>query len=1474
MKTYSLVLASLIGGLSALPATAQVSNDNEYGVCQVDASQTVQAFVPGQVLVKFKDSQPVSVQRLRGVYKSTSSLGVNNVLAKYGVSSMEKLLPAEVAKPQSALRKVRGFRGETVEENNLDQIYHLKFASEAPDSVLMLVEELKTLDEVEYAEPNYYYYATGTPAATTMAVPAWVPRPADDEPATDESVICANPTQNPFYSQQWGIKALNIDQLWSKPIVNSKRPVIAILDTGVDITHPDLKDNIWNNPLETEGEAGYDDDGNGFVDDAHGWDFVYNYHEMDDNNSHGTHVAGIAAAADNAIGIVGANPKALIMPVKVLDDDGRGTLADVVKGINYAAQNGADIINLSLGSGFISTAMVEALENAYITSTIVASAGNSGKSIYDPIGGVNYPAAYYCVIGVQATSDAAGTMADFSNYDPDGPVFSRCDISLDLNRVKDPTVVYGINYEVKAPGANILSSVPGGNYAAYNGTSMASPLVAGAISALKMVKADVTNDALMTDLAHMDCDFARIYGDEARVPDIFLAGMTIDDELEGNKSPDGEVDAGETLNIYPTLLNGWGNSGAISMHLEVDAEKAPFITIDNPDVDFGYSIGAFSHLRSKNPFVVHVSEDVGNDAQVKFVLSCTGENHNKSFEYYMDVKNMSKIGGLIDKDTVLTADVAWHVTQNIGIMKGVTMTIEPGARLEFDGGMGLSSFGKLVAKGTPEKPIIMTGYNGAKWSGILSHNSEDGTHYNGIYRNEDWTKFTLKYTAETPIKVTNGISIYGQKWYYPDEESVSSKGFDLRNYINKAVGTLDFTDKQNLLTDPDFLTPIVMQMFADFDAYEAECEAKYAKEVSEGYSKSFTNDKIIASEYVIYDNPRDTISYCKVSDCNWDIFLYDYPVVLKNCELINTSGKGYNLALINSNMQNCRIYFFSEDSFINSNVVNNWNSNYNPYDGTSLFKYSQLKNCNYINNKEGINGSQQRYMLAINSSTPVLDHSDYPSYLGSSREDLIRPYLYEIGNAPGTFGKIDLSNMPSQPYAEPHGILWKVVVNGKDCQDEFEELDALGVGTHQVQLYFNRPMNKEKAPQVTYGVRRPYAQHKLEGGTWNDEGTIYTLDMKLTGRESTDGLNRFFVSGAEDNEYFTCPYDSTRFNVLIQSAGSLATGFAAEPKMGRVDLKWNNENNDFSDAMGFNVYRYGEAYMHHYDAYEDEEGWHPERDVMEADTIRLNKEILHIESTDFTDYDVTPGKTYWYYYKVLSTDLQEYDISNVVAATPLTSTKGDANGSGDVDVADVITTVNYAAGMSPKPFIYEAADMNEDSSIDILDVVGIIQNILNPGAEATALAEGTAKYSIENGVLYVESTVALAGVQVRLNSEKGRVISVDESLNGFEQTSAWLSDQDWIFLAYNLNGKTLPAGKHALLHIGEAGLSMLCLSDASGRNVKVTQAETTAIESIESKVKADSGIHSLDGKTISVDDKQKDQLPKGVYIVNGEKVVK
>lgn len=554
-----------------LPAKAQVNRDNDYSANQVDANSR-QLFVPGQVLVKFKDANQITVRKAKGMFRSASINSVNRVLKKFGVNQMDRLFPDAKPKEASRLLRAKAYNGQTVTEHNLDKIYQVKFAAQSTDSVYQLVDALNALDEVEYAEPNYYVYIDDMPR--TQAAPRELKAPEAEAagdwtaPNTEATtnVICANPSQNPLYTQQWGIDAIHVDSLWNKPIVNKKRPVIAILDTGVDINHPDLKDNIWCNTLELEGAAGYDD-GDGFVDDVHGWDFVYNHNEMDDNNSHGTHVAGIAAASDNALGIVGANPQALL--------------------------------------------------------------------------------------------------AGFSNYDPDGPIFSRSLDGGSITRVKDPTVVNGINYEVKAPGEDIVSTVLNGGYATMSGTSMSAPLVAGAVSALKMVKDSLTNDQLMTDLAHLDCDFARVYRDEGREPDVYLAGMTIDDKVEGNTSVDGQVDAGETVNIYPTLLNGWANSGEIKLNLAVDKEKAPYITIKNPDIDFGYSLGAYSSMKSKNPFVIHVSDSLDNGATVKFVLTSTDTHGTqKENEYYMDIKKYNKIHGLIERDTTWTADRTWLVTGN------------------------------------------------------------------------------------------------------------------------------------------------------------------------------------------------------------------------------------------------------------------------------------------------------------------------------------------------------------------------------------------------------------------------------------------------------------------------------------------------------------------------------------------------------------------------------------------------------------------------------------------------------------------------------------------------------------------------------------------------------------------------------------------------------------------------------------------
>ena len=406
-------------------------------------------------------------------------------------------------------------------------------------------------------------------------------------------------------------------------------------------------------------------------------------------------------------------------------------------------------------------------------------------------------------------------------------------------------------------------------------------------------------------------------------------------------------------------------------------------------------------------------------------------------------------------------------------------------------------------------------------------------------------------------------------------------------------------------------------------------------------------------------------------------------------------------------------------------------------------------------------------------------------------------------------------------------------------------------------------MNKEVASQISGGVCDPYTQQAVaEDGSWNEEGTIYTAYKTITGKTKSDGLNRIYVYGAEDDEFFEVPYEKTRFNINIQAAGSMATGFAAEAGLGRVNLTWNNENNDFEDAMGFNVYRYTTSP-------------NPSQGGESVnDTIRINQDIIDIEATSYIDYDVKPGETYYYYYKVLSTDLQEYDVSNVVAVTPLTGELGDANGSGEVDVADVITTVNYAAGQQPKPFIFEAADMNADLSIDILDVIGIIKKILNPDAEVKPSIFSTATYTIENGILYVESPVALAGVQVQLATEEDQTISVCDDMKGLEQTSAWLSDRDYLFLAYSMSGNALEAGKHAVLNLGKAKISNIRLSDRDGHNVQAIGNEETRVNRLTVDAHKVPGIYSLSGQKVSANGDDLNRLPKGVYIINGKKVVK
>lgn len=350
---------------------------------------------------------------------------------------------------------------------------------------------------------------------------------------------------------------------------------------------------------------------------------------------------------------------------------------------------------------------------------------------------------------------------------------------------------------------------------------------------------------------------------------------------------------------------------------------------------------------------------------------------------------------------------------------------------------------------------------------------------------------------------------------------------------------------------------------------------------------------------------------------------------------------------------------------------------------------------------------------------------------------------------------------------------------------------------------------------VAMGVRPPYTQHAIaEDGHWSADSTIYTAYLTINGTTATDGLNRIYVANAKDDEHFEIPLENMRFNVQVSSAGSLSNEFMATPGLGKVELEWNNNEVDFEDFLGYNMYRYVyDSVLTNYH-YQSGVGYVYDTVWMPVDSIQLNTSL--IQDTLFTDYDVVPGQRYYYYYKVLRTNLTESDASLTVTTVPLTSVPGDANGSMAVDVADVVSLVSYLTNGNPQPFIFEAADVNGDGTIDILDIVGVINIITNRGGLPDAKPVATAYYSIEDGILFVDTPVELGGVQFVF--ENNETLEPLQALEGFEKVNANVSDGT-LFMAYSMSGKRLPAGKHALLRIGEAKIGTVALSDPEGRNV-------------------------------------------------------
>ena len=515
---------------------------------------------------------------------------------------------------------------------------------------------------------------------------------------------------NPDYDKHDHHKTHKIPEGWEEVKKNGKHPggspdvIVAVIDTGVDYNHLDLRNNIWVNPAEIPNN-GKDDDGNGYIDDVYGWDCVGNDKDPMDDNGHGTHVAGIIAAENNKIGGVGVAYNCKVMVLKAGNSSGYFNNSDIAEAIQYAYMNGASVINMSFGGSNISIAVEEALENAYNSCVLVAAAGNDALcnnltcQKHKGQTGVSYPAALPYVIGVMSTNGNGSAISGFSNFD-----------HYPHNSVE---------YEVFAVGEAVPSCWPGNKYATLNGTSMAAPTVAGIAALLrsyytdrevystKFIQSQIVNTGTVnpynillkeTDDAHSVADVQEALTKLPK-PAVNLYDYYIDDSvsISSNNNGNGVIDAGETVRLYISLHNRGGIASDVNVSIDTDRGMGmtdPYFTFVNSTMQLS-DIGTYSVRESGDKyFEIVVDANCPNDYLVNFNIRFTytnGLDAEDKTVYEDDGRQQAQFNvsrgfylpATITEDTVYKADRLYIVGEEVLIPEGVTVTFEEGCEIQF-----------------------------------------------------------------------------------------------------------------------------------------------------------------------------------------------------------------------------------------------------------------------------------------------------------------------------------------------------------------------------------------------------------------------------------------------------------------------------------------------------------------------------------------------------------------------------------------------------------------------------------------------------------------------------------------------------------------------------------------------------------------------------------------------------------------------
>jgi subtilisin family serine protease len=611
-------------------------------------------YAPNTLLLKLKPGVTLASGQVNaaGASVASSAESLNTLLSALGATSAE---------PVFARNGVNAMQTRRSGATGLESIYRVQWTSTIP--VKHAVAALAADAAVEYAEPDY------------IARPARVPN-------------------DPEYANQWALAKINAPTAWDVT-TGDANVIIAIVDSGVDATHPDFADRLWVNDDPVNG---VDDDLNGKVDDLNGWNVFANNSDISDLNGHGSEVGGVAGAAtNNGAGVAGICWNCSLMFVNAMQANNVANYSDIAVAVQYAASNGAQVINLSLGGYADSAVLRDAVREAAITALIVGGAGNDDSS--NPF----YPAAYPEVLAVAAT-DANDQKAVFSNY--------------------------GAWVDVSAPGRDIRTTTVGG-YATGSGSSLSAPFVAGLAGLIRsqqpawtpeQVRWQILNTAVNTDglnptragqlgQGRIDAGAALATAPQARAT---VEGYALDGQANVRPAP------GQAFQLVLNVRNLW----LLGQNLQGTLTSSdPYVTITAAEGAFGDIAPGQLGSNSGAPFGVTVAAGAPYNHPLQFTLNLSGAGgYSLAVPFAVQVRSsVETLGNTIySQNTTWTSDKTYILNGSVIVNTGVTLTIQPGTVIKANPGKFIRVDGTLIARGTVELPILFTtnSITNATWSGI------------------------------------------------------------------------------------------------------------------------------------------------------------------------------------------------------------------------------------------------------------------------------------------------------------------------------------------------------------------------------------------------------------------------------------------------------------------------------------------------------------------------------------------------------------------------------------------------------------------------------------------------------------------------------------------------------------------------------------------------------------------------------------